>query len=301
MIKVDIDQLNKVSNEITTYLDSYEETLLNLFSKLKDSTNDWNDAISRLFDEAMIAESNESQNFLSELKQRKNIFGYITEYYNNLGRKVKYDDTKKASLISKINSCISECNSIIDEFNRIDNSFYYSEYYIILNQKAKIVDVRTKLRNLKEKINKRIQNISDYEDDIATKISELETFKINEFTFNYSNVVVEKNRNNVLYPDLLATDIKNIEMYYSDENKELNSIFNLFNTISSGYKSSNVTNYKSDCIELKKNVGLLRENREKYVLELNNQMINYQGSIKVTREKFKNKEEDIIEESNGEQ
>lgn len=301
MIKVDIDQLNKVSNEITTYLDSYEETLLNLFSKLKDSTNDWNDAISRLFDEAMIAESNESQNFLSELKQRKNIFGYITEYYNNLGRKVKYDDTKKASLISKINSCISECNSIIDEFNKIDNSFYYSEYYIILNQKTKIVDVRTKLRNLKEKINKRIQNISDYEDDIATKISELETFKINEFTFNYSKVVVEKNSNNVLYPELLATDIRNIEMYYSDENKELNSIFKLFNTISSGYNSSNVTNYKSDCIELKKNVELLRENREKYVLELNNQMINYQGNIKVTREKFKNKEKDIIEESNGEQ
>lgn len=291
MVSIDIERINKTSNEISTHIESYEETLMNLFNKLKDATNDWHDPVSLAFDEAMIIENTDSQNFLSELKLRKNIFSYTNELYSNIGKKINCDFNNKENLINKINNCISECTSIINEFNRIDNSFYYSEYYLILNQKTKIVDVRTKLRNLKEKLNGKFQKISEYEDDIAAKINELESFKINEFEFVYDVAGLKKTKENYIYEDLLTTDIKNIELYKLEETKDLKSIFSGFNKISEGYTSSNVSLFKKDCEDLKKNIEILAENREKYITELENQTINYSATAKITKEKFENKED----------
>ena len=305
MISVDIEQLNKTSNKISPHMDSYEETLMNLFSKLKDATNDWHDPASMAFDEAMITENSDSQNFLSEIKLRKDIFSYVTDLYSNLGRKIYCDFDRKDSLINMLNNCISECTSIINEFNRIDNSFYYSEYYIILNQKTKVMDARTKLRNLKEKLTGKFQKIAEYEEDIGSKIDELEPFKIMEFDTNYAIKELKQTKENYVYPDLLENDIKNIEMYKIEENKELNSIFDGFNRMSDGYVSSNVTDYKTDCEELRKNVAIIESNRDSYILELENQLLKYEATTIMTKEIFEHKEEkdedNKTEESNEEE
>lgn len=291
MISVDIEQLNKISNKINSHIDSYEETLMNLFNKLKDATNDWYDSKSVAFDEAMITENNDSQNFLGEIKLRKEIISFIIDKYNNLGKKIKCDLDNKEKLINKVDYCISECTSIINEFNKIDNSFYYPEYYIILNQKAKVVDARAKLRSLREKLTGKFQKIADYEEDIDSKIDELEPFIITEFDSNYITGELIPTVESYLYSDLLSNDIKNIDMYKDEENKELNSIFDEFNKISNGYVSSNVANYKNDCKELKKNIPILEKNREKYIQEFETQLVNYENTTIMTKNVFKEKTE----------
>ena len=298
MISIDIEQLNKISNEITPYLDSTEEDMMNLFSKLKNATNDWYDPISISFDEAMINESNDSQQFLSEIKLRKNIFSYITDLYSNLGKKINYDYDNKDILIKLLNDCISECTSILNEFNNIDNSFYYYEYYIILNQKAKIVDSRIELRKLKDKLTKKFQTIAEYEENIDSKIGELEPFKILEFDTNYVKEL-KQTKESYIYPDLLLSDINNIDMYKTEENKDLNLIFDGLNRISEGYVSINVTNYKNDCKELRKNVDTIESNRIKYITELKNQLSKYETIALNIKEKFDKKDVEL-EKNNGE-
>ncbi len=296
MVSVDVEKLNKISGEVNSHIDTYEETLINLFSKLKDATNDWHDPVSLQFDEAMITENNDSQNFLSELKLREGIISYTADLYNNLGKKINCNFEKKESLINTLDNYISECTSIINEFNRIDDSFYYPEYYIILNQKTKVMDARTKLRKLRDKLTGKFQKIADYEEDIDSKIDELEPFKINEFDFTYVQPTEKQAIESYAYPDLLFNDIKNIDMYKTLENKDLTSIFNGFSSISDGYVSSNVAIYKKDCKELKKNITTLEQNRDKYIVQLDAQIAIYETSTAMAKNIFKDKDEDKKEE-----
>lgn len=312
MISVDVEKLNKITNEVNPHIDSYEETLMNLFSKLKDATTDWYDPVSVAFDEAMITENNDSQNFFSEVKLRRDIIPYTSDLYSNLGRKINCDFNNKEYLINTLNNCISECTSIINEFNRIDSSFYYSEYYIILNQKTKVVDARAKLRKLKEKLTGKFQKIAEYEEDISSKIDELEPFKVMEFDTNYANnTELRPTAESYVYTDLLMSDINNIDLYKNEENKDLKSIFSGFNRISEGYVSGNVSKYKNDCDELGKNIEILEKNRDKYILELEAQITKYEGTTLITKEIFKEKDkaekeekvgkEEKSEEKNGEE
>ena len=71
------------------------------------------------------------------------------------------------------------------------------------------------------------------------------------------------------------------------------------NRISEGYVSINVTNYKNDCKELRKNVDTIESNRIKYITELKNQLSKYETIALNIKEKFDKKDVEL-EKNNGE-
>jgi len=99
--------------------------------------------------------------------------------------------------------------------------------------------------------------------------------------------------------NIFPVDINNIDMYKTQENKDLNLIFDGLNRISEGYVSINVTNYKNNCKELRKNVDTIEDNRVKYITELKNQLSKYETTALNLKEKFDKKDVEL-EKSNGE-
>lgn len=183
MIEINIIDLKKEIDEITKYINEYEEIQLNLFNQLKESTINWQDGFSTQFESKIYLDKQEALNFLQQLKSKKEVYNFIYNKYNEIGKKISCNLNNKNTVINALNNCISQANSIINQFNRIDNSFYYWEYQTINSCENKVINVRNKLTNTVEKVSRLYHTVENIEKEIHAKIKELEEIKINDFDF----------------------------------------------------------------------------------------------------------------------
>lgn len=183
MIEVNVIDLKKEIDEITKYINEYEEIQLNLFNQLKESTINWQDGYSKQFESKIYLDKQEALTFLQQLKSKKEIYTFIYNKYNELGKRISCNLNNKNTIINSLDNCISQANSIINQFNRIDNSFYYWEYQTISTCENKIIDIKNKLNNSLSRVRSLYQKVESIEKDINAKIKELEDIKINDFDF----------------------------------------------------------------------------------------------------------------------
>lgn len=184
MIEINITDLRNNILSLGSLIDQYEEIELNLFNQLKDSCINWQDGNSIEFDNKVYLEKQETNFLLQSLNSKKEVLNYIYDKYSEIGKKIRCNLNNKTTLLHAIDNCYSQAVNIINEFNKIDKSFYYSEQHSIQSQKNKLTDVKNKLREIKTEASKIYNKIETIEEEVNTKIKQLEEIKINSFDYS---------------------------------------------------------------------------------------------------------------------
>ncbi len=180
---INLTEINSEINKLNDLISEYEDVQLNIFNQLKDSSVNWNDGNSLVFNEKIYDDKIESALFLLYIKENKELFDFIYNSYSQLGKKISCNLEKKNSVIFSIETCISQINTILNEFNQIDVSFNYSEKDNILKQKQKIVEVRQICLEIKNNTLKTYTKIEKIEKEVLKRTQKLEKFDIKEFDY----------------------------------------------------------------------------------------------------------------------
>ncbi len=183
MIEVNILELKNNIISLNSLIEEYKEIKLNLFNQLKESCISWQDGNSTLFDNGVNLDKREIELFINSLLAKKNVFEFVYNKYEAIGKKIKCNLLNKNALIDSIDNCINNCQSIIDEFNRIDRSFYYNEQQSISSQKNRIFGVKENLIEIKSSVSAMYNKIEAIEKSVNLKIKELDEIKKNNFDF----------------------------------------------------------------------------------------------------------------------
>lgn len=183
MIDVNVGNLKENIDKLQSIIDKYENTQLNIFNQLKESTVNWQDGNSIKFENSIYLEKKESNLFLQSLQNKKDIYDYICKKYGEIGNKIECYLNNKSSLLNAIDICYNETVNILNEFDKINTDFYYKEQDAIFLQKQKIKEVREELKTVKSLTSQLFIKIENIEKNIKEKIVTLNEIKINAFDF----------------------------------------------------------------------------------------------------------------------
>lgn len=183
MIDVNVGNLKENIDKLQSIIDEYENTQLNIFNQLKESTINWQDGNSIKFENSIYLEKKESNLFLQSLQNKKDIYDYIFKKYGEIGNKIECYLNNKNSLLNVIDICYNETVNILTEFDKINTDFYYKEQDAIFLQKQKIKEVREELKTIKSLTSQLFVKIENIEKSIKDKIVTLNEIKINTFDF----------------------------------------------------------------------------------------------------------------------
>lgn len=182
-MKINTINLKCEIEKINTLIKEYDEIQLNLFNELKDSCINWQDNNSIDFEEQCDLEKRETEFFIDSLQEIKNMYEFIYEKYQIIGKEIYYNFKKKNSILKKIEDCEVQIENIITAFCNIDNTIEYKYYQIILEHKNILIKMKDKIYKLEIEINNIFKKIEAIEKEIKSKIDNLEKININNFDF----------------------------------------------------------------------------------------------------------------------
>lgn len=171
MINVNVMELKTKLDNLKRLIEEYENIEINLFNQLKNSSISWEDANSIRFQDAIVEEKKESNEYVNNLKETINIFNEIYNSYINIGKKVKVNLNEKRNVLNSIENIKNKINNINKKINQINVNEVSEIRY-------KIKSVYDNINSLKEiyvSLYKKLENI---ESSIKNKLNKLENIKI---------------------------------------------------------------------------------------------------------------------------
>lgn len=183
IIEVNIEELNKNIMMLSSLINEYEEIKLNLFNQLKDSTLNWRDGNSIEFENEIYLEKQDSELFLETIKTKKELFDLVYNRYQEIAKKIKCNLNNKSTLMSVLDTCYNSATEAINSFNSLDRSLSCPELGDADSQKRVIIEVRSKIGDVKRETINLLDKIDNIEKEINEKTNALEEIKINDFDY----------------------------------------------------------------------------------------------------------------------
>lgn len=181
MVEINIRSLNENITELNNIISEYNENCLNLFNIMKNLTTFWHDKNAKNFYDKLQIEEKNTNKIIKEIENKKNIYKYIYEEYNNLGNKIKCNLESKDIIISKIDNCISKLTEILNIFKCIDITSAYKGRAKIIKKQKKIEQLLIDYEDSKTKIKNFFNKIEQLEQSVNSKIENIENIKIDNF------------------------------------------------------------------------------------------------------------------------
>ena len=256
MYKVDVIKLTNKLNELNNLLETYQENYMNMYYQIEMSDQDelWYDPQARdFFDDKSLEKVNIEESY-EELNEVYNLINDIISMYSNLGGVVEFDLSYRTSILSKFNVHKNKLNRILNSYNDLDYGFASSD--IVSSISEQIRSIRTQIRlsdSLKENVRYIIDNIKQYERDIARLIKRIYISKI-QYVDVEKYCTSEKNEQSekcVINPEEIGNVTKKMNLYSDLENSNFIGILNNFKSVIESYKTENTKSFEM----LKENIS----------------------------------------------
>lgn len=170
------NEYKKLNNELETFYNNY----LNIYNGLNNANNYWQDYHARLFFSSVNGEKNKVNNTYNEINDIKDIYKYLIDEYEFIGKKIKVNLDGKDEIVSKFNNFTDKVNELISIYNSLDLSFCPSIANKLYNQKDKLVKIKEEMLSSKNKLKEVLEKIESIEDEVNLKISKINLEEIKE-------------------------------------------------------------------------------------------------------------------------
>lgn len=244
-MKIDIVGLNPEIVKFSNLLKQYNELYLNIYNKIKEIEKYWNGPYSVSFMDNIEKEKQKISLIIEDLSTVNSLYKYIYDSYKGLGKNIYFDENNSDTLIKKFDSYLQILNIIITKYNSI-NTNYYNEVRETINvHKSKINAIKDQTMALKSKNNEMILKLNKIEENIKTKLDNIEIGTMS--ATNISEYYAISGNNNIdAWMDVLSIQsiIELLEIYYKEEQLIVNDLKEVFGNFNSLYNTSNSSKLK---------------------------------------------------------
>lgn len=145
-MKVNTVNLKNEVTKLNLLLEEYESIYLNLYNEIQSTSHFWNDPHSIAFLDYISLEKQEIIKTYNELQDIKEVYDYLLDKYQLLGKKIEFNLKLKDEVILKLNNYIYKINDIIRCYNNLDLSFC-SEAYLLKNERKILMNMKKTQKN----------------------------------------------------------------------------------------------------------------------------------------------------------
>lgn len=183
MLEVDLKKLRGVISDYKNILDQLENNNTDIIYQFNELTKYWQDQKMISLTSSFNLEKRRVLNLERNVKQQLNIYRYLENEYEKIGRKVKCNLDSKDLLNDKLDSIINKINSIINRYDNLGDISFYSRAYLIREQKKEMKSVLNSFKTIKKDINNKFSKIEDIENQVAAALENIkvETFAVNHY------------------------------------------------------------------------------------------------------------------------
>lgn len=171
MVRIDISRLKTELIKLNQLLEEIEENSLHFYNTLSSVSFFWKDHYSTLFNETINHEKIDIQNTILEMKSLKQVYEYLIEQYQEIGKKIKVDFEMKMEVLLKIEKHIDLLTEIIHSYENLDLSFCYSERSYLLKEKQALKQTKEKVQNLKIAVKEMFKKMEEIEKHVSVKLN----------------------------------------------------------------------------------------------------------------------------------
>lgn len=177
---INISSIKKEVMQLNNLIEDYELNFLNLYNEVSKTSNNWKDAHATSFYKDLELKKIKVASTIDELKNVKDIYKYIQEKYELLGKKIEFNLNYKSKVLNNLNNYIEQTKEIIYNYESLDLSFCPYEAKYIRNEVYKLKQNKNKLIEYKNNITKKFDYIDEIEKSIKQKISKIEIETLQE-------------------------------------------------------------------------------------------------------------------------
>ena len=170
---IDVNNIKDEIVKLNDLLDKYKDNYLNLYNEINNASSYWNDLISVKFFDSCKIEKIETKTTLEEIKSIIDIYNYILEKYQEIGKKIKFEIKNRDIVINGFNNYIIKVDDLIREYNSINFNCNIKISNMLNDQLYKLKNNRKILNNIKDKVKDIFDNIEEIEKEINLRLSKI--------------------------------------------------------------------------------------------------------------------------------
>lgn len=171
---INISNVQKEVIQLNNLIEDYELTFLNLYNEVNKISNYWKDEHAKAFYKDLDHRKIKVANTIDELKKIKNIYKYIQEKYELLGKKIEFNLNYKNKILNKLINYIDKVKDIINNYESLDLSFCPYESKYIRNELSRLRQHKNELIKYKSNVEKKFNYIEETEKNIKIQISKIQ-------------------------------------------------------------------------------------------------------------------------------
>ena len=168
-MKIVVDDIKKSINNLSNYIDIYENNYLNMNNLFSEIKGYWIGENSILFFNKTDYEQKNIYNNINEIKELLNVYKYIANVYSNFGNEIVSNVEKEEYLATYFNVYLSLIDQIVILYSSIPANYSY----LIEDQKSYFINLKRKIINIKNSVKSSCNQISRVEEIIENKVSKI--------------------------------------------------------------------------------------------------------------------------------
>lgn len=272
-MKIDIDNLKISIDKLNNLLIDYEKIYKNFYHEMVNVKSYWHDNHANAFFERIQKEKKENIIFYKEFKAICDLYKYIFNKYQNIGKKIEFELDNRDILLGKIDDYINIIDDVINKYKHLDCNFALDESRYFIAERKEYAKIKNNLLEIRENNKNIIDDIASIEKQVKLKISKI---SIRTITDNGIKNFSLGNDEDVYFDfDNVDISIKKLNFYIRDESINFEEISGLFDVINYDYNTDNrddftnllemfIHKYKIIINNHKNSLSLININREVY-------------------------------------
>ena len=285
---VDATELQGSINSLQSFVNTFGDIELSLFSKVMYLRNIWNDGYTTSFYESIENEKHQIDVLIQDLKNFTNVYNYIFKVINKYGKKIKVDFSNLSDFSSTYNSCNQKFSTIESMYNNLDLSNCPAVADSIQDQKAKFIATQRILSQYNEDFYNTINDIKNMEYEVGIRTNNLEINIVESINFN--NLPTYDPETNIIgmsSTEDIETALNNINASIQEEIDNISDINNIFVTMRNHYISDSNNKKLSDKqIDFNCQFKTIKSNHENMIIYINKLKDSYLKLSNETKEKI---------------
>ncbi len=179
-MEIQLDKIETENNKLKKILDDFQTNYLNIYNELESISFIWQGNESNEFNQKISVDKVKLENTYGELKEIDNIYNYLINENQGIGKNIFFDFNKKSKIEDLFNQIATSIADIVDYYDILDTSFCPVEASIINSEKQKLELIEKDLMNIKKDLKNTLDKIEKNENMVSEKTSSIDIEIIKE-------------------------------------------------------------------------------------------------------------------------
>lgn len=181
---INIDNMKQELSKINKILSDYEYTYLNMYNEFSSVPSIWRGNVAQRFSNKVGSYKLKIKTSLEEFKSLADVYQYIIDSYEKIGKKCRYDISQRDSVLKQIELYKNSIKKIYQQYIDLGTDFDNNIKIYIDKEIRKVSEILTKIDSLYCVVKEFYSDVFEINKEVKLKLSKLSIDDLDNIEMN---------------------------------------------------------------------------------------------------------------------